>query len=77
AISANVSKVGFEIYEHCELVSIELFEKDKNYKAAKSRRLIVNKGDEKEKIEFIQRLKIYIDVYHHLSEFKDTEEIRR
>ncbi|RIB17672.1 hypothetical protein C2G38_2186733 [Gigaspora rosea] len=76
------SEVGFEIYEHRELVSIESFEKDENYKATEGRRLTINKlmertrnqywsveenGNENEKVEFIQILKIYVDVELELS----------
>ncbi|CAG8787166.1 416_t:CDS:1 [Cetraspora pellucida] len=67
---------GFEIYEHRELVRIEFPEKNEIDKAAENRRLMVNElmertrneywsieesGGEKEKAEFIQKLKFCLD----------------
>ncbi|RHZ76932.1 hypothetical protein Glove_187g66 [Diversispora epigaea] len=67
---------GFEIYEHCELINFEILEKNKNDRAAENRKLTVNElmertrneywnieeiGDEKEKSEFLERLKTCLD----------------
>ncbi|RHZ86839.1 hypothetical protein Glove_43g6 [Diversispora epigaea] len=67
---------GFEIYEHRELINFEILEKNENDRAAENRKLTVNElmkrtrneywnieenGDEKEKREFLERLKTCLD----------------
>ncbi|CAG8804557.1 23551_t:CDS:1, partial [Gigaspora margarita] len=69
---------GFKIFEHCELVSLEPFEKDETDRAATNRKLTINKlierthdkywsieenGNKNKKAEFIQKLKFCLKFY--------------